>query len=162
MTHNQRKGVKHTDRKYVVLMLSAVVISATLGVTALTAYAANNGGSSAKPGLWGPGLGFRGGGRMLGGWGCGVEVSEAYNETVISIARSDQDVQNLLAQGYSITAVTPIVKFTVEADDSVVAKATNAIVILKKDTTARAAVWVDLDAKKATRIVTFTTTVTEK
>jgi len=44
----------------------------------------------------------------------------------------------------------------------VVAKAINAIVILKKDMTARAAVWVDLDAKKVTRIVTFTTTVTEK
>jgi len=154
--------VKHTDRKYAALILSAVVISATLGITALTAYATNNGGNSANPGLWGPELGFRGGGRMPGGWGRGVEVSEAYNETVISIAKSDQDVQNLLAQGYSISAVNPIIKFTVEADGSVVAKAINAIVILEKDTTARAALWVDLDAKKVTRIVTFTTTVTEK
>ena len=154
--------MKHTDRKYAALILSAVVISATLGITALTAYATNNGGNSANPGLWGPELGFRGGGRMPGGWGRGVEVSEACNETVISIARSDQDVQNLLAQGYSITAVTPIIKFTVEADGSVVTKATNAIVILEKDTTARAAVWVDIDAKKVTRIVTFTTTMTEK
>lgn len=154
--------MKHTDRKYVVLMLSAVIISATLGVTALTAYAANNGGNPTNPGPWGPELGLRGGGRMMGGWGREVEVSEAYNETVISIAKSDQDVQNLLAQGYSISAVTPIIKFTVEADDSVVTKASNAIVILEKDTTARAAVWVDIDAKKVTKIVTFTTTVTEK
>jgi len=152
--------VKHTDRKYVVLILSAVIISAVLGVTALTAYAANNGGNPTNPGPWG--LGLRGGGRMMGGWGREVEVSEAYNETVISIAKSDQDVQNLLAQGYTISAIRPIIKFTVEADGSVLVKATNAIVILEKDTTARAAVWVDIDAKKVTRIVTFTTTMTEK
>jgi hypothetical protein len=140
-------------------------MSAMLGSIALTAYATGNDeGNSAIQELWGWGQGFRGGARMRGGRGCSgfVEVSEAYNETVINIVKSDQDVQNLLAEGYSISVVRPIIKTTVEADGSVVMKATNAIVLLSKDTTAKATAWVDLSAGKVTKIVTMTMTVIDK
>jgi len=143
-------------------LLSVVAFAATLGGLYVTAYATNNGGNSKTPGLCGPG--FRGGGRMLGGWGRYgfVEVSPEYNQTVINIAKSDQDVLNLLAEGYSISGVRPIIKTVVQADGSVVTKATNAIVVLCKDTTGSASVWVDLNAGRVTKIVILTRTVIEK
>ncbi len=101
---------------------------------------------------------------MRGGWRCGgyVEVSAAYNETVTNITKSDTDVQNLLADGYSISAIRPIIKTTVEADGSVFQKATSAVVLLTKDSTARATAWVDLSAGKVTKIVILTMTVIDK
>jgi hypothetical protein len=91
-----------------------------------------------------------------------IEVSEEFKENVINIAKSDTDVQNLLNEGYNITAVKPIIKTIVEGDGTVVTKATSAILMLEKDTTGRAFVWVDLEQGKVTRIEILTITVIEK
>jgi hypothetical protein len=98
------------------------------------------------------------------GQGCygSIEVSEEFKENVINIAKSDTDVQNLLNQGYNVTAVKPIIKTIVEGDGTVVTKATSAILMLEKDTTGRAFVWVDLEQGKVTRIEILTITVIEK
>lgn len=91
-----------------------------------------------------------------------MEVSEEFEANVIDIAKSDEDVQDLLDDGYNITGVRPIIKSVVEGDGSVVTKATSAIVMLEKDTTSRASVWVDLEEAKVTEIVILTRTVIEK
>lgn len=140
-------------------------MAAIISGIALTAYAANNGQENSN-GLIMPGT--RG---WPCGWGhCGfnrghygfVEVSEGFKENVINIAESDSDVQQLLNDGYNITGVRPIIKSTVEADGTVVTKATSAILMLEKDTTSHASVWVDLEQGKVTEIVILTRTVIEK
>ena len=95
--------------------------------------------------------------------GCGfIEVSEEYKENVINIAKNDSDVQKLLADGYNITGIRPIIKTVIEADGDVVTKATSAIVMLRKDATGSASVLVDLAKGKVTRIEILTRTVIEK
>jgi len=91
-----------------------------------------------------------------------IEVSEEFEENVINIAKNDSDVQNLLADGYNITGVRPIIKAIVEADGDVVMKVTTAIVMLRKDTTGSASVWVNVEEGKVTRIEILTRTVIEK
>lgn len=91
-----------------------------------------------------------------------IEVSEEFKENVINIAKKDSDVQNLLNEGYNVTAVKPIIKTVVEGDGTVIAKATSAILILQKGTTGRAIVWVNLEQGKVTRIEILTRTVIEK
>jgi len=154
------------DRSKALILLSVIAMAAMLGglYVVQMVNATSNGGNSTTLGLCGPGLGFRGGGGMRGGGGRSgfVEVSAEYNETVINIAKSDSDVQNLLAEGYSISAVRPVIKSVVQADGTVVTKATTAIVILTKDTTGRASVWVDITAGKVTKIEILTRTVIEK
>jgi hypothetical protein len=71
-------------------------------------------------------------------------------------------VQNLLNQGYNLTAVKPIIKTVIEANGDVTTKATSAIVMLQKDTSGRAFVFVNLEEGKVTRIVILTRTVIEK
>jgi hypothetical protein len=162
------------DRKNKALILLALVaVSAMLGGIALTTYAADNGEENSNgfpdgfngkmmmgPCGWARG-GLRGG---LGGWrGYGfVEVSEEFEENVVSIAESDEDVQALLSDGYNITQVRPIIRTRVEANGDVVTKATSAIVMLCKDTTGKASVWVDLEEGTVTKIVILTITVIEK
>jgi len=58
--------------------------------------------------------------------------------------------------------VRPIIKAIVEANGDVLMKATSAIVILRKDTTGSASVWVNVEEGKVTRIETLTRTVIEK
>jgi hypothetical protein len=98
------------------------------------------------------------------GLGCSVPitVSEEYKENVINIAKNDTDVQNLLNDGYNITAVRPIISATVQGDGTVTMKATSAVVTLVKGTTGHASVWVNLEEGKVTRIVILTRTVIEK
>ncbi len=110
----------------------------------------------------GPQGGFRGGPRGRGGFGY-VEVSEEFEENVITIAESDEDVQALLDEGYNITGVRPIIKTVVDGEGNVVTKAADAIVMLdKEDETGRASVWVNLEEGKVTEIVIVTRTVIEK
>jgi len=169
------------DRKKALILLTAVAVAAVMGGIVLNAYSANSGEQSSN--------GFAGwiNGRMMGQWGnmpplimenmtygwphgwgrgrgcCGfVEVSEEFKENVINIAKNDSDVQNLLNDGYNVTGVRPIIKTIVEGDGSVVTKATIAIVMLEKDTTSHASVWVDLEQGKVTKIVILTRTVIEK
>jgi len=97
-----------------------------------------------------------------GGRGESITVSQEYKDNVINITESDIDVQKLLAEGYNITGVRPIINATIEADGTVTMKATNAIVTLAKNTTGGAVVWVNVEQAKVTRIVILTMTVIEK
>ena len=110
----------------------------------------------------GPGHRQRGG---FGGFGSGcipVEVSAEFEKKVTNIAKNDTDVQQLLDEGYNVTRVMPIVKTIIDGDGNVVTKATNATVILEKDTTGRAIVSVDLTQEQVTQIIILTRTVINK
>ena len=91
-----------------------------------------------------------------------IEVSEEFKQTVTNIAESDQDVQNLIADGYNVTAVRPIIKTVVDAEGNVVTKVTSAILLLQKDTTGHATVLVNIEEAKVTQIVILTRTAIEK
>ncbi len=94
-----------------------------------------------------------------------VEVSEEFEQKVTSIAESDTDVQDLLTEGYNITAIRPIIKRVVDADGYLTTKTTNAIVVLHKDTSeasGRAIVSVDMDSEMVTKVVVITRTVIDK
>ena len=157
------------ERKKVAILLATIAVAAIMSGIALTAFAAANGeeNSTEFPGWINEGM-------MTGphGWSHGrlrvpgcfgfIEVSEEFEENVINIAESDQDVQDLRNDGYNITGIRPIIKTVVEADGSVVTKATDAIVMLEKDTTSHASVWVNLEEAKVTEIVILTRTVIEK
>jgi len=167
------------ERKVKTLAISAAVVLAVLSGIAVVAYAngVTNDTSTTPNGMWyyrglycnntcpsfgGRGFGghgFRGGRGMLGGL---ITVSEEYKDNVINITESDTDVQALLTEGYNITGVRPIISTMVEADGTVIMKATTAIVSLQKDTTGRALVWVDVEQEKVTRIEILTITVIEK
>ena len=105
--------------------------------------------------------GMRFGGQGFGGFGP-IEVSEEFEQTVINIAESDSDVQNLIADGYNVTSVRPIIKTVVDAEGNVVTKATDAVLMLQKDTTGQASVMVDIEEAKVTQIVILTRTVIDK
>lgn len=104
-----------------------------------------------------------GGGPMgaCGGFGA-VEVSAEFEQKVTDIANNDTDVQSLLADGYNITAIRPIIKNVVDADGYVTTKATSAIVMLQKNTSGWASVSVDIEEAKVTEIVILTRTVIQK
>lgn len=161
--------MKIERRSKVLVLLSLVAVAAILGSIALTAYATdneeenNNGfpewinrrmmaGTCGRSRGWLRGRGHSG----------FIEVSEEFEENVVNIAKSDEDVQELLDDSYNITGVRPIIKSIVEADGDVETKATSAIVMLEKDTTSRAFVSVDLEEAKVTKIVILTRTVIEK
>jgi hypothetical protein len=98
--------------------------------------------------------------------GCGrgesITVSQEYKDNVINITESDTDVQNLLAEGYNITGVRPLINTTIAGDGTVSMKATNAIVTLTMSTTGKAVVWVNVEQAKVTRIEILTLTVIDK
>jgi len=96
------------------------------------------------------------------GRGGSVTISQEYKDNVINITEIDTDVQKLLAEGYNVTGVRPIINATIEADGTVAMKATNAIVTLAQNTTSRAIVWVNVEQAKVTRIEILTMTVIEK
>ena len=155
----------NTNRKALIL-LSVVAVATMLGGYALATYATDNGQENSNDFAE---FSYRralmlGVGNMPGGGGCRgfIEVSEEFEENVLNIAKGDLDVQALLDDGYNITGVRPIITSMVEADGSVETKATDAIVMLKKDTTSHAAVWVDLNEAKVTKIVILTRAVIEK
>lgn len=110
-------------------------------------------------------MGFGRHGRGFGG-GCGdfgrIQVSDEYKTAVTAIVQNDTDVQKLLADGYNVTRVMPIVRTVIDAQGNVATKATNATVVLVKDTTGYAFVSVDLSQNKVTQIVTYTKTVIQK
>jgi hypothetical protein len=163
------KEVTNIDRSKTLILLTMVAVAAILGGIVLTTYAAGSGEESSNGfsewinGRMMPGTrGWsRGGLRGRRGYGF-VEVSEEFEENVINIAKNDSDVQELLDDGYNMTGVRPIIKAVVEADGNVVTKATSAIVMLEKDTTSHASVWVDLEEAKVTKIVILARTVIEK
>jgi len=110
-------------------------------------------------------MGFRRGMRFgrhgFGGFGP-IEVSEEFEQTVTDIAESDTDVQSLIIEGYNVTLVRPIIKTVVDSTGNVVTKATNAVLILQKDTTGHASIMVNIEEAKVTQIVILTRTVIDK
>jgi hypothetical protein len=160
--------VTHIDKKQIVIMLSLLAMIVMISSLAYTAYVGNASTTTGNlnisdqalmtPGLFGCG---RGGPRGRGGNQL-IEVSAEYNQTVTNILNNDTDIENLLSEGYNISSIRPVIKTVVQGDDSVVQKATTAIVLLEKDTTARAAAYVDITNQKVTRIVILTETVIDK
>ena len=155
-------------------MISTVLVLAILSGIAIMAYAngvTNNTGTTANV-TWNysdqydnstrPFFGRRGFGGRCGGFGGSITVSQEYKDNVINITEGDSDVQELLADGYNITWIRPIISATVEADSTVTMKATTAIVMLQQNTTGRALVWVNVEEAKVTRIEILTITVIEK
>jgi hypothetical protein len=108
----------------------------------------------------GPGGNGRQGGFMMGGMG-NYEVSAEYTDAVNAILDSDSDVQNLVSQGYNVTAINPIVKTVIEADGTVATKATTAVVYMQ-GTSGFATVKVDVTNAAVTQIVTVVRTVIDK
>lgn len=162
--------MKIDTKSKALILLSVVAVAALLGGLALATYAADSGQENSNDfqGLSPERMPMArtcGGsqGWMRGQRGQGfVEVSEEYEKNVINIAKNDSDVQALLNDGYNITNVRPIIKTVVEADGTVVTKATSSIIILEKETTGYASVWVDVEQAKVTQIVILTRTVIEK
>ena len=159
------------ERKIKTIIISAVLVLAILSGIAAYAYANGTNNSNATSYLANEYGGYNNSSapffeRHGRGWGCGlngpVTVSQEYINNVINIAKNDSDVQNLLANGYNITGVRPIISSTVQADGTVVTKATTAIVMLSQNTTGRALVTVNVEEAKVTRIVILTRTVIEK
>ena len=158
------------NRTKALILLTAVAAAAIMSGVTLAAYSANKATDTSNdyptwinegmmtPRCGGPRGMMRGRG---GGFGF-IEVSEEYEANVLNIARNDTDVQALLNEGYNITQVRPIIKTVVEADGTVVTKATSAIVVLVKDTASRATAMVDLTEAKVTEIVILTRTVIDK
>jgi hypothetical protein len=156
------------ERKFKLLMLSTVLILAIVSGIAAMVYANGVANSTSTEsdimlnygGCPGGGHGF---GQRGFGWGGGsITVSQEYKDSVINIAQNDSDVQTLLAEGYNITGVRPIINTTVEADGTVTMKATTAVVMLEKDITGRAFAKVNVEEKKVTEIVILTRTVIKK
>lgn len=154
------------------ILLTLVAFSSVMGGVLLTIHASDanstdtNITTTTTDNL---GLGFAerlGGCRGFGGRGMGrfgsVEISAEYNQTVTSIAENDSDVQNLIAQGYSITGIRPIIKNVIDGQGNVTTKATTAIVVLTKDTSGYATALVDIEQSKVTEIVILTRTVIQK
>ena len=100
-------------------------------------------------------------GTGMGQYG-GIEVSSEFQDNVVNIAKADSDVQQLLSDGYNVTRVVPTIKTVLNGDGNVVTQATNATVLLTKDTTGRAIVSIDLEQSKVTQITILTRTVIEK
>jgi hypothetical protein len=86
-----------------------------------------------------------------------VKVSDDYIQNVTNIAENDADVQNLISQGYNVTAVKPLMTTTVDGNGNVAVKATTAELTLI-GTNGRAIVIVDLEQAKVTKIITSTVT----
>jgi hypothetical protein len=94
-----------------------------------------------------------------------VEVSAEFEENVTNIANNDSDVQQLLSDGYNATSVMPIIKTVIDANGTLVTKATSAVVMLQKDTEGAvgvASVLVDLENSKVTQILILTRTMIDK
>jgi hypothetical protein len=100
-------------------------------------------------------MGFRGG--MTN-----IEVSSEYTAKINAILNNDSDVQNLISQGYNVTAINPIIKNIVESDGTLTTKATTAVVLLQNGTSGYTTVNVDVTNAKITQIVTITRTVIDK
>jgi hypothetical protein len=90
-----------------------------------------------------------------------VEVSEEFASKVLDILKSDPDASKLLSEGYNVTAVRPIVTLSVAGDGTVTLRATQAVVVLRKDSS-WAVVRVDVAQGKVVSIVTVTRTVIKK
>jgi hypothetical protein len=156
-----------------IILIPQMANAAEMGDTSLTTQASdatNTANQQANeivlPSWNGNCIGFGRRGMRFGMGGFGgfgpVEVSEEFKQTVTNIAGNDTDVQNLIADGYNVTSVRPIIKTVIDAEGNVVTKATNAVLTLQKDATGYASVMVDVEQAKVTQIVILTRTVIDK
>lgn len=158
------------EKRIKILMISTVLVLAALSGVAAMVYANGiaNDTSAATNVARNYGDYYGGMPAFFGRQACGrgrgefITVSQEFKDNVINITESDPDVQKLLAEGYNVTGVRPIINATVQADGTVSMKATSAIVTLLQNTTGRATVWVDMEQSKVTRIEILTITVIEK
>jgi hypothetical protein len=112
---------------------------------------------------FGGGPGCRGGHRGGGPGGmANIELSTEYTEAVNAILEADTDVQTLIAEGYNITSIKPIIKTVVEGDGNIVTSATSAVVTLENGTSGYAVTNVDVSQAQVTEIVIYTRTVIDK
>ncbi|MEM3028482.1 MAG: hypothetical protein QW220_07140 [Candidatus Bathyarchaeia archaeon] len=102
------------------------------------------------------GRGLKLGFRMLS-----LEVSEEFEERILSIVNEDPDVKELLQEGYNITGIRPTIKAIVQANGDITMKATGAIVSMRGER-GWAQIQVDLEAGKVIRIVILSKKVIEK
>jgi hypothetical protein len=156
-----------------IILIPQMANAAEMGDTSLTTQASdatNTANQQANeivlPSWNGNCIGFGRRGMRFGMGGFGgfgpVEVSEEFKQTVTNIAGNDTDVQNLIADGYNVTSVRPIIKTVIDAEGNVVTKAPNAVLTLQKDATGYASVMVDVEQAKVTQIVILTRTVIDK
>jgi len=154
-------------RAVLVAALAILVIMAAIGSWALlaaqssTANTINSDKSTIttpKIYCWGKPL------SRMWSWGKGVyvELSEEFRDKVISIVKNDPDAKKLLDDGYNIISIKPIFKVGVDANGNVAVKATNATVLLQKNSVGCALVQVDLEHGKVINIVISTKTVIKK
>lgn len=108
---------------------------------------------------FGGGPGHRGGGS---GGMRNIEISTEYTEKVNAILEADPDVQTLITEGYTVTAIRPNLKSVVEADGTIVTSATTAVVTLENGTSGYAVANVDVSQAEVTEIVIYTRTVIDK
>lgn len=161
----------NVNRSKILGLLAIVAVAAVFGGMALTTYAVDNGEESnyGFPG-WMNGQMMHGTckrawsreGQMWQGRHRFIEVSEEFEQNVIGIAEGDTDVQDLLAEGYNVTRVRPILKARVEGNGDVETAATEAVVMLEKDSTSKVCIRVDLVEAKVTKIVILTRTAIDK
>jgi len=121
-------------------------------------YCWNNSGTGFGMGEFGGRHGPRGGHSDFGQ----IVVSDEYKQNILNIANNDTDVQNLLAEGYNITSIRPIISNVIDGEGYVTTRAATAYVLLQKDTSGLAAAKVDLEQAKVTEIVVLIRTVIEK
>lgn len=105
--------------------------------------------------------GPRGHGGHLGSIGS-YEVSDEYTDNVNSILDSDTDIQDLVSEGYNVTSINPIIKNVLEADGTLVTKASVAVVRLENGNDGFATASVDVEQGVVTQIVIITRTVIDK
>ena len=126
-------------------------------------------GGLSGPMMMGAELGFGGGHRGMGldrGYGGfgreSLQVSSEYTTNITNIVNADSDVQNLISQGFNITAIRPIISTTIDGNGNIVTKASTANVFLEGNNGSRSFVIVDLSQEKVTKIVTLTVTEIDK
>ena len=168
----ENREVLDIERKKSIILLSVLAIATVMSGIAITAFATDTVDEETQfPAFFTDRKFGCGRGRGRGGMFGAIEVSEEYVTSVIEIAESDTDVQDLLNSGYNFLTdedgsviVRPIMKTYVDAEGNVDITATTAVVNLTptEEGTGRAVVWVDLDTDSVTKIEILTRTVIEK
>lgn len=91
-----------------------------------------------------------------------IELSEGFKEKVLRIASSDEDAQNLLNEGYSVSDIKiSHVKLVVQENGQITMEADKVMLILTKNSS-RAFVEIDLKAEKVAKITIISITVIDK
>lgn len=91
-----------------------------------------------------------------------IVVSDEYKQKVLNILQSDANVSKLLAEGYNVTMIKPVIQAYVQGDGTVVMKASQAFVVLTLKTDGKigiAYVFVNVDQGKVEKVLTFERTI---